>query len=147
VQAAITTGTSLTFAIFNPSTSYEWRVAASCDGIQVSSYSEWVPFTTPALRLETDLEAVALQTPAPRFISVYPVPVVDRMGVHFQHYGNEAVLIQLVDVQGKVVLEERFERGAGTHFVEFEAGHLTAGTYALRIGTEGQFSQRVIVKQ
>lgn len=147
VQAAITAGTSLTFAIFNPSTSYEWRVAASCDGIQVSSYSDWVPFTTPAIREPGSISADPLQTPAPRFISVYPVPVVERVGVHFQHYGNEPVLIQLLDVQGKIVLEERFERSAGTHFVEFEAGHLAAGTYALRMGTEGHFSQRVIVKQ
>lgn len=135
---------SRTFNIFKPARSYQWRVAATCDSVNLSPYTAWQGFTTDSAGMR--LAAPVLHEP--RFLGVYPVPFVDRVGVHFALTGESPVQARMIDVNGRVVAQEDFGTlPAGAFFREWTAGQLASGTYVLQLCSGGLCAERTVVKQ
>ncbi len=150
VQSIIQTANTRTLNIFQPGRSYEWRVAASCDGINQSPYTAWNPFTTSSIVTKEEFpgETDLWQNPAPLFIGVYPVPFDVRFGVHFAVEGSGDVQIQLFDLQGREVMNAVFaDLLPGAYFREFAVEGLSAGAYVLQICSDGNCSERQVVRQ
>jgi hypothetical protein len=142
-------GTSRTLSVFIPGRTYTWRVASSCDAINRSPFTAWQTFTTDTMSLREPLEA-AWDMPVlePRLLGVYPVPFVDRIGVHLAVSGGSPISAALVDVQGRVWEEQNFGvLPAGAYFREWEAGSLAPGTYVLRVCAGTACSERAVIKQ
>ncbi|MFT7589472.1 MAG: alkaline phosphatase D [Limisphaerales bacterium] len=149
IRGANTTLLSNTFGIFDPSTTYEWRVAASCDGANLSSSSAWASFTTLAtpLRVE-DIPELILYDQAPQIIGVYPMPFIDRIGLHFNVLSEAEVMLQLIDLTGKVQKVVSLGiNSPGMYFEEISAGELSSGIYLLRMQIGDEFVERKIIKQ
>jgi alkaline phosphatase D len=149
IQSSTTPVNSRTFGIFQPGTSYEWRVAASCDGVNVSPFSAWNPFTTASfLSREEPAGLSAWTDPAPVMLGVYPVPFRDRFGIHFGVEGSGAVSSTLFDLQGRQV--QTWDLGTlhpGGHFREFQVPDLPSGTYLLKLCAGNECSERQVQRQ
>ncbi len=119
--------------IFQPSTSYEWRVKAECPG---SSWSDWSVnnvFTTNTLRsgsVDPDLENG-------HTLSAWPVPVSAVLHIAWSGQGK----VQLLDVYGRIVREQM----VAPH-LEMDMEFLPAGWYILRAGESGHFKQQPVLK-
>ncbi len=149
VQIALLTTNSRTFGIFKPGRNYEWRVAASCDGVNISPYTAWNGFTTPTtFSREEQADLAVLENPAPMLIGVYPVPFNERFGVHFGVQGNGPVSLQLLDLLGRETL--RTDLGdllPGAYFREFSPGQIPSGAYLLRLCAGNLCAERQVVRQ
>jgi len=149
VQASILSGNSRTYNIFKPNRNYEWRVAASCDGIRLSPYTAWNPFTTLPFVEREGVEGFAgLSDPAPLMLGVYPVPFDERFGIHYAVEGSGSVSLQLIDLLGREVYRADLGvQAPGAYFREFNEVNLSSGAYVLRLCAGEQCSERQVVRQ
>ena len=149
IRAALLTTNSRTLGIFMPGRSYEWRVAASCDGLNLSPYTGWNVFTTSAFvsKLEA-AESGILQNPEPIMLGVYPVPFNERFGIHFAVEGSGPVDLSLFDMAGREALREDLgQMEPGAYFREFNSNSIPGGAYLLRLCSDGQCTERQVVRQ
>ncbi len=134
-------GTGRTFTLFDPATTYRWRVAASCDSVNLSPFTAWQVFTT-------DSGSARLAAQGPQLLGVYPVPFEERLGLQFALPAAARVTARLIDASGRTGWERDFGRlAAGAHFVEDSAGHLAAGTWVLQLCADGWCAERTVLKR
>jgi Secretion system C-terminal sorting domain len=80
--------------------------------------------------------------------AAYPSPTSSALTVQFTALREETVTIRLVDLMGRVVLEQQFEATDGLNEVPLQIGALQTGVYNVTIANELQISAPLrVVKQ
>ena len=138
------------FTTRGPDTSIYWKdrayinqiVQSKFGGYYVSgnwTYWDHIP-SQPIVRLhEMQTVGIKEQTLQPTLLNVYPNPTQDQLYLTFMP-NSSITLIQLFDLQGKIVLTER--RQVNT----LSVSHLKNGVYFLKvIGENGVSSEKVVV--
>jgi hypothetical protein len=80
------------------------------------------------------------------FVRVSPNPVVNTMRLHVSESGGAWVWIELLDVQGRSLLQRRFVASTNQHKEELEISHLSSGMYFLRVTTQDRKTTLKVVK-
>lgn len=75
-------------------------------------------------------------------VAVFPNPARDRLIVQLHNRTAEAVTIRVLDLQGKMLLQERRQMQPGTTTVSLPVASLAKGTYVVQI--EGRVTERKI---
>ena len=70
------------------------------------------------------------------FAQVIPNPVTDRLRVKVSSSKGQTVTMTLLDVWGREVLQRQFLAESNAHLEEVAAGHLSNGSYLLKVSTE-----------
>jgi hypothetical protein len=79
-------------------------------------------------------------------IDVYPNPFDDRLLVSVSASGLTSLLLQLFDVTGRLVLEERIDEMIIGHPVPENTSVVSPGTYLVKITAKGETLVRKMVK-
>ncbi len=80
-------------------------------------------------------------------IAFYPNPVRDKFFLEFNLKNNERIPVAILDLNGKILLENTLTVDAGIRKVEMNVGQLPAGTYVCRIQTsEGQHVVQFVIE-
>ena len=80
-----------------------------------------------------------------RIISIAPNPFINGLTIQMQSTGNQNIQLQLLDMSGKLLKENRYPILPGTNQLYLQAGDLPKGMYLLKlISTEKVFTERVV---
>ena len=81
-------------------------------------------------------------------VSVYPNPVHDQLELRFDTRNTETIMIQLCDLNGKIIEEQKKQVMANSNVVGMRIGHHPPQVYLLRIlSTRGEtLHQQKIIK-
>ncbi|MFT7588418.1 MAG: alkaline phosphatase D [Limisphaerales bacterium] len=151
------------FSSFNPSTTYEWRLASDCGAAGLSVPTVWQSFTTNTMRIQSNdllnlnwvlptLNNTDISKPQIVILGMYPNPFIDRFGLKYFNSTVGEIPVKLFDIQGRLYFEGQLDgQTAGVHFqsINFESGlksELTAGMYILVIGEGNNKVSRRIEK-
>jgi subtilisin family serine protease len=77
-------------------------------------------------------------------LSIYPNPVQDQLNISFQSISSESVHIQILDMQGRILLQKNF--APNSPIFEFSTESLAQGFYLLRIHQGSQQWAAKLVK-
>ncbi len=77
-------------------------------------------------------------------LEIYPNPTQGNLSINIPNESNENVLIQLVDMQGKVVFELNQDFVPGMNNLSFDLGNLSSGMYSLNIISNNKALNRTI---
>ncbi|RYZ42670.1 MAG: T9SS type A sorting domain-containing protein [Sphingobacteriales bacterium] len=85
----------------------------------------------------------------PGKLTAYPNPATNFQVISMQNWANQAVTVQLTDLQGRTVLNRRFRINNEPHKVmKIDLPELAAGTYLLRVsGSEQSCVQKVQIQK
>lgn len=79
---------------------------------------------------------------------VYPNPFNEEFHVQFYSPNGEAATVKLVDVQGKVVLNQHFRSfNPGVNYLKVVASNLPDGAYTLTIEQNGQLTSKTLIRK
>ena len=71
-------------------------------------------------------------------LAVFPNPMTSTSNISYTLLEKGEVLVELVDMQGRVLaILDQGARSEGLQIIEFNAGDLAAGTYAIRLTVDG----------
>lgn len=118
------------------STTYEWRVRAYCIGF--GSWSATQTFTT--IGAKTGMQSAAS-------VGVYPNPSNGIVYLTFDEPNSQVVNIHVLDITGKVVLEQKSYIESDYQQVVLDITQLPVGVYQLRLEHSGNVSYTKIVKE
>ena len=79
-------------------------------------------------------------------LSFYPNPVKDLLHVQFRSNSDENVLIQLIDIQGKIVYRQNLKSRAGINYTDIEVGSFQKGIYLCRLQKENKIEMNKFIK-
>lgn len=104
------------------------------------------PFTIVIMRGQPDEDPV-YTPPTAQLLPVYPNPMYGQVIVQFTLPERSNVLIQLFDLNGRMIEQvAHSEFAAGLQKLEWNADHLTPGTYIMRLQDKESHSIQKIVK-
>ena len=132
VQRTVTTN-SCTIDGLTPSSTYNVKVRAKCDG----QYTEW---TEPVTFYTTEGGAVNDPAGERLAVSVYPNPATNQVTVSVEGIGGKAE-VRVVDMSGRTVISSSLDDNS----VQLNVSRLAAGTYFIRIYGEGVSSVRKLI--
>jgi len=69
----------------------------------------------------------------PECLILFPNPVTERLTINFQSFENNTLLIDFIDLQGKVVYSNAEIHTAGIHQFQVNAFYLSKGIYICRL--------------
>lgn len=168
-NAVINTVNSLTIGVAK-STNYRWAIRSLC-GTTYSAWSNWVNFTTPALRTSdpgfdgsindgnltplfavTDAELESGNIPMERLeevlsknVSIYPNPAswyVD-VALHAEHKASAKLTLR--DLTGRTVSAVTVAVNEGVNMQRMDLRHVAKGTYVLFVEMDKQISSHKVV--
>ena len=113
-----------------PSTQYEWQIREKC-GNQSSAYSASTLFTTLAMKEGENIGADHFTFQA------YPNPSNGIFSVEAGGITNEKVTIEVIDLSGRVLLEESVSSNNGSILHEMDLQRFIGGYYLLRMSDNG----------
>lgn len=116
-------------------------VQASGPSVRVTPNPPLAPFTpdNPTATKEENADVVIFGT--------YPNPATTQLVIQYNIYKNEKVNLQVLDMQGKLVLNQPLGmREKGLNYAELNISSLKAGTYVLSLQTDAKVYKRFIVK-
>jgi len=115
------------------------------------SYSVWVQGEVPVIPLganaRTTLATVAtkkLDLDAYKFMKVFPNPAKGKFTIQLKEAAAGDSQIQVIDLQGKLVVQQRFNR---TTQVAVDVAQLPAGTYLIKVHHNGRTYDEQLVKK
>lgn len=130
--------------ILDPGSTYQWRVAASCDSVNISPFTEWQIFSTDSIVLRK----ASLESGSPQMLGVYPVPFQERIGVHFSIDKQVSVSTRLIDAQGQIIDQQNLGNlDEGAYFREWQVRDVSSGSYWLQLCAGSICTQRQVQKQ
>ena len=124
-----------------------WRTNALFVTDQNSSTTPVPPFEPVRVDFEGIITALPPQEflPAPMNMVVYPVPSNDYITVEVSTRKPSAFVIELVDLQGRVLQQKDFKTPAVQHAGEFSVGTLAKGMYLIRVRSgEGTLTRKFV---
>ncbi len=66
-------------------------------------------------------------------LTVYPNPVTDQLHISYETAMDGAIQVQIMDLQGKVLLQQELSRQTGSNHAQIAVSHLTNGLYLCRL--------------
>lgn len=143
------TTTSISVGVAS-STSYRWWVRSWCGATTKSTYAGFLAFVTPAPRTD---EPVGVEELTPMYytdeefetegeilipldadgIQVFPNPASSVVSLSFKSEIDEQLTLQVMDMNGKVMLQEKYEAFEGYNIREFNVDHLPKGIYFVNL--------------
>lgn len=78
-------------------------------------------------------------------LNIYPNPVQDVVYLQLSLNTTQNVMVQVIDITGKVLQSENYTLGSGTHVLSQDVSRLSAGMYQLRILNNQDIIQRNII--
>ena len=86
------------------------------------------------------------ETSIPNKLSIFPNPAQDEFTLLFSTAKNERAKIQLLDMQGRILITETRELISGNNAIRINTSHLPAGNYLCRVETDdGVWREKVVV--
>lgn len=80
--------------------------------------------------------------------AVYPNPLSDQLKVQILSGAVSQIKVQISNAVGQEVLKQEVELTKGNNTLDFSIGkHLPAGSYYLRMETEGSVYNKLLIKQ
>lgn len=79
--------------------------------------------------------------------SLYPNPAVSETEVHFETHSSAYIQLQVMDLRGNVMMEQKMQSGTGVNKIKLNMADLPAGIYYVVLNKEGELLTRKIVKQ
>ena len=112
-------------ALAGAGTTWRWRVRCACsiDPRIVTPYSNWDTFSVPVVRMVEKLPQVDL----------FPNPATDQINLTFRDFDHQTVLIQVMDVQGRVLHAERIALSLDEQLSSLDVSGLPSGMYSVSI--------------
>ena len=105
---------------------YQFKVNAKCASGQISEDSDWFIFTATPNGIQAD--AGSQQT-----AMAFPNPVVETMRVKMPAEITDQVVIELSDLSGRLVLQDRRPSVLKEELLQFKVGNLREGVYQLQV--------------
>lgn len=91
---------------------------------------------------------VATEVQHERSFSVFPNPAKDVVAISFELQSTSDISIQVVDLFGRPVYNERFQETAGTHEKNLQLGSTAGGHYLVILKTpEGKLTRKLVVQR
>lgn len=81
-----------------------------------------------------------------RVLTLQPNPTVDSVMVAWEQEEQEAILLQVLDVQGKILFSQKINAAAGRNEQVWDGQHVPVGTYMVRVQGEGWQAVGQLVK-
>ena len=81
-----------------------------------------------------------------RNLSFYPNPVMNLLHIQFKSNADENVLLQLIDIQGKIVLQQYVKSILGSNHIEIPVGSFKDGLYLCRLQTGSKIESNKFIK-
>jgi len=82
-----------------------------------------------------------------RIISIAPNPFINGLTIQMQSAGNQNIQLQLLDMSGKLLKENRYPILPGTNQLYLQAGDLPKGMYLLKLLTANGVITEKVMKQ
>jgi hypothetical protein len=95
------------------------------------------PLITPATQVRS------LSVVQPGSIMLFPNPATHTVNIEFESLPGSSLVLDLIDVTGKLVGHQTVQTVSGTNTFEFDTSHLPAGIYCANIGG---FSVRFVIQ-
>lgn len=93
----------------------------------------------------TDVGIYTFEKPSFSLENTYPIPAKDFLQIHIQALQKERIQLQLVDIRGKVIMEQFRELQSGDNQLQVEVNELSPGIYFLQLESrEGRIVQKVV---
>ncbi len=105
---------------------YQFKVNAKCASGQISEDSDWFIFTANPNGMQAD--AGSQQT-----AMAFPNPVVETMRIKMPAEITDQVVIELSDLSGRLVLQDRRPSVLKEELLQFKVGNLREGVYQLQV--------------
>ena len=82
-----------------------------------------------------------------RIITITPNPFINNIGIQIQSAGNQNIQLQLLDMSGKLLKENRYAILPGINQLVMQTGDLPKGMYLLKILTSNKVITEKVLKQ
>ncbi len=77
-------------------------------------------------------------------LKIYPNPTTGQLNILIPASENDAAIIEVTDLSGKVVKEKKTMLNSGENLVQFDLGTLSNGMYIIHLNTvSGNYTQRI----
>lgn len=100
-------------------------------------FNDVIVVTFP-VSVEDNLEA--------RGLNVYPNPTQDKITLDFGLLMGEEIVINLIDLQGRIILSDQIKDQNGAYRKALDLSNLTEGIYFLRVSTKDENITRKVIK-
>ena len=80
-------------------------------------------------------------------LTIYPNPVTDQLQIRYETAIAGAVQIQIMDLQGKVLLQQELSRQTGANHAQILVSQLTNGLYICRLQSGSTIETTKFLKQ
>jgi hypothetical protein len=138
----ITPNAHYTFSGLTPNTAYDWEIQTNCNasGTVNSGFSPSQTFTTLA-RLEDGVVANN------NSFNVYPNPASDQATIVFSSDKEEAYSIRLIDITGRIVIDEKQTSVIGENQYQMNLSELAKGIYMVILqNNDGTLQKKIVVQ-
>jgi hypothetical protein len=82
-----------------------------------------------------------------RIITIAPNPFINNIAIQMQSAGNQNIQLQLLDMNGKLLQENRYTVLPGSNLLYLQAGDLPKGMYVLKLLTTNGVITEKVMKQ
>jgi len=79
-------------------------------------------------------------------LSLYPIPALDRVTIQFLSTTSGSAELQLIDLNGKTVLQQTFDCQFGINYKSFNVSQLKHGLYLCRLQHDSKFETSKFIK-
>jgi len=129
--------TTVPLALAGAGTTWRWRVRCACsiNPRIVTPYSVWDTFSIPIARMAEKLPELL----------VFPNPATDQLNLEFREFGEAMVDVQIVDVQGRILMMQSVAISLEQQVLSLDISRLPAGIYTVNAhSTDSQLGTRFV---
>lgn len=146
------TKTFLNLTGLNCGTNYRWKIRSICTTPLGNIQSTFSPVVvTPTLACGppvADKLNGSDEIPAELLaVDIYPNPVTDLLTVDLYSDSKSATVIQIADVQGKLLIQKQYEHLNAFHSEKIDVSGLKSGLYFVRITGAVNAVERVVIER
>lgn len=140
------TSNSAVLLNLDPLSTYEWKVRTKCASspLLYSSFSSSSSFTTGILR-QGDPSELSATAGSKTEAVIFPNPASSEIRVSLNSE-EQVFIIQLLNIDGKVLLEKEIINDEGMYEESFGISHLNNGLYLIRISSENTSVTKRFIK-
>ena len=137
-SSGTTTSNSVTVSGLAPATSYSFQVKTKCGG---SLYSDAASLSNISTLVGVeDLTSIT-------GLNIYPNPAKDILNIAIDGIQSSVLEVSIVDLLGRIVLEDQMRISQGTHRERLDISKLTNGSYFIKITDKGKTASFLFVKE
>ncbi|MBL8011801.1 MAG: T9SS type A sorting domain-containing protein, partial [Flavobacteriales bacterium] len=108
-------------------------VGVDANGIILPMGAQSQGFTINVMGATTAIDEVEVLSE----VAIAPNPVNDVLALSLNSVRSGSLLVEVLDVNGRLLHQQRANLAAGANTLRLDLGHLEAGSYLLRLNTDG----------